>query len=95
MVTVSTKGQVTIPKSVREELGIRPGDEVTFTETDEVTFTETDEGFVIETEYPTTAEGDDPFEVYRGAAESDATMPERMRELRGEYPRTPPEELDG
>ena len=27
---VTTKGQVTIPKAVRDELGIRPGDEVDF-----------------------------------------------------------------
>ena len=30
---VTTKGQVTIPKAVREELGIRPGDEVDFVRT--------------------------------------------------------------
>jgi AbrB family looped-hinge helix DNA binding protein len=29
---VTTKGQVTIPKEVRERLGIRPGDELEFTE---------------------------------------------------------------
>lgn len=28
---VSTKGQTVIPKPIREALGIRPGDEVTFT----------------------------------------------------------------
>ncbi|MFB6176478.1 MAG: AbrB/MazE/SpoVT family DNA-binding domain-containing protein, partial [Halobaculum sp.] len=31
----------------------------------------------------------DPFEKYRGAADTDTTMPERMRRLRGEYPRDP------
>lgn len=30
---------------------------------------------------------DDPFENHRGSAEGDETMPERMRRLRGEYPR--------
>jgi AbrB family looped-hinge helix DNA binding protein len=27
---VGTKGQVVIPKAIRDEIGIRPGDEVTF-----------------------------------------------------------------
>jgi AbrB family looped-hinge helix DNA binding protein len=27
---VGTKGQVVIPKSIRDEIGIKPGDEVTF-----------------------------------------------------------------
>lgn len=29
--TVTTKGQVTIPKSIRDEMGIRPNDKVDFT----------------------------------------------------------------
>ncbi len=29
---VTSKGQVTIPKEVRERLGLRPGDEIEFTE---------------------------------------------------------------
>ncbi|MBM3943529.1 MAG: AbrB/MazE/SpoVT family DNA-binding domain-containing protein [SAR202 cluster bacterium] len=31
---VTSKGQVTIPKEVRERLGLRPGDEVEFIEED-------------------------------------------------------------
>lgn len=31
---VTTKGQITVPKSVREHLGIEPGDEVEFIEDD-------------------------------------------------------------
>ncbi len=30
MGTVTVKGQVTIPKPVRDRLGVKPGDEVTF-----------------------------------------------------------------
>lgn len=79
MPRVTTKGQVTIPKEVRDALGIEPGDEVTFEEGES--------GYTIRKEAPTTAEGADPFEKYRGSAESDESMPERMRRLRGEYPR--------
>lgn len=81
MPRVTTKGQVTIPKDVREELGIEPGDEVAFAEADD--------GYVIQKQAPTTEEGGDPFETYRGIADTDTTMPEEMRRLRGEYPRDP------
>jgi antitoxin PrlF len=86
MPRVTTKGQVTIPKEIREALGIEPGDEVTFEERDA--------GYTIQKEKPTTADGDDPFEKYRGSANSDETMPERMRRLRGEYPRDVTEETE-
>lgn len=33
---LTSKGQVTIPKEVRERLGLRPGDEMEFTERDGV-----------------------------------------------------------
>jgi AbrB family looped-hinge helix DNA binding protein len=88
MPAVTTKGQVTIPIAIRETLGINPGDQVVFKETDA--------GYIIQKEAPTTDDGTDPFEKYRGMADSGETMPERMRRLRGEYPRavgdlTPPE----
>jgi hypothetical protein len=51
-------------------------------------------GYEIQKNEPTTAEGEDPFEKYRGSAESDETMPERMRRLRGEYPRDVDDETD-
>ncbi|WP_458204483.1 AbrB/MazE/SpoVT family DNA-binding domain-containing protein [Haladaptatus sp. NG-SE-30] len=86
MPRVTTKGQVTIPKEIRDALGIEPGDELTFEKTDS--------GYEIQKEEPTTAEGDDPFEKYRGSAESNETMPERMRRLRGEYPRDVSDESD-
>jgi AbrB family looped-hinge helix DNA binding protein len=79
MPRVTTKGQVTIPKDIREAIGIEPGDEVVFERTES--------GYEIRKEAPTAADGSDPFEKYRGSAEGEATMPERMRRLREEYPR--------
>lgn len=79
MPRVTTKGQVTIPKRIREALGIEPGDEIAFEETDA--------GYRIRKDEPTAADGQDPFKKHRGSADSDETMPERMRRLRGEYPR--------
>ncbi len=86
MPRVTTKGQVTIPKEIRDSLGIEPGDEVAFEQTES--------GYELRKEEPTTAEGEDPFEKYRGCAESDDTMPERMRRLRGEYPRDVSDETE-
>lgn len=86
MPRVTTKGQVTIPKEIREALGIKPGDEVWFEQTES--------GYELRKEKPTTTEGEDPFEKYRGSAESNETMPERMRKLRGEFPRDVSDEGD-
>lgn len=86
MPRITTKGQVTIPKEIRDELGIEPGDEITFERTSS--------GFEIRKEEPTTQDGEDPFEKYRGTADSDETMPERMRHLRGEFPRKIDEETN-
>lgn len=86
MPRVTSKGQVTIPKGIREALGIEPGDEVAFEKTDA--------GYTIQKKAPTTVDGGDPFERYRGSADSDETMPERMRRLRGEYPRDVGEDMD-
>lgn len=79
MPRVTATGTVTIPKEIRDSLGIEPGDEIVFEEREA--------GYVIRKQAPMTAEGGDPFEVYCGAAESDDSMPDRMRRLRGEYPR--------
>jgi AbrB family looped-hinge helix DNA binding protein len=87
MPRVTTKGQVTIPKEIRETLGIEPGDEVAFEETDD--------GYAIRKQEPTTAEGGDPFAKHRGSAGSVETMPERMRRLRGAYPREADPGTDG
>lgn len=86
MPRISTKGQVTIPKEIRDDLGIEPGDEVAFEQVGS--------GYKITKKAPTTADGEDPFDKYRGSAENDETMPERMRRLRGEYPRSIDENED-
>jgi|GEM_PF-684945 len=80
MPQVTTDGTVTIPRETREELGIEPGDEVVFTRTET--------GWVVEKRAPTTADGTDPFERYRGVASGDGTTEETMSRLRGEYPRS-------
>ncbi|WP_434522721.1 AbrB/MazE/SpoVT family DNA-binding domain-containing protein [Halorubrum sp. AS12] len=79
MPRVTTKGQVTIPKEIRDALGIEPGDEVDFERVGSE--------YRLQKRAPTTEDGDDPFEKHRGSADSDETMLERMRRLRGEYPR--------
>lgn len=71
MSRVTKKGQVTIPKDVRDDLGIRPGDEVEFVRTEE--------GYRIEKDAD-----ENPFEKWRGAANTDQSVEERMAELRGE-----------
>lgn len=70
MTKVTAKGQVTIPKEIREKLGIHPGDDVEFEERD---------GTVI-----LKKDTDNPFERWRGVAETDQSVDERMGELRGD-----------
>ncbi|MFB6142394.1 MAG: AbrB/MazE/SpoVT family DNA-binding domain-containing protein [Halorientalis sp.] len=70
MTRVTEKGQVTIPKQIREALGIQPGDEVTFEETAD--------GYVVRKEVD-----ESRFERWRGVADAEASVEERMDELRG------------
>jgi AbrB family looped-hinge helix DNA binding protein len=65
MPRVTTKGQVTIPKEIRDELGIKPGDEVAFEESAN--------GYTIQKKEPTAEDGGDPFEKHRGSAGRDET----------------------
>ena len=51
---ITTKGQVTIPKDVRERLGLRPGDEIEFVEDRS--------GFRVQKRVPAS-----PFQKYRGS----------------------------
>lgn len=71
MTRVTEKGQVTIPKEIREQLGIQPGDEIEFDETEE--------GYVIRKEVDKSR-----FEKWKGTAETEETVDERMTALRGE-----------
>lgn len=70
---VTTKGQVTIPKDIRERFGIKPGDEVVFEETED--------GVVIQKKVD-----EDRFRKWQGVAGSDESVEERMRALRGDRP---------
>jgi AbrB family looped-hinge helix DNA binding protein len=69
---VTTKGQVTIPKAIRDELGIRPGDEVDFVRDDG--------GFKVQRKV-----NEDPFLKWHGYLKHlGKTTDELMREIRGE-----------
>ena len=50
---ITSKGQVTIPKDVRERLGLRPGDEIEFVDDRQ--------GFRVQTRVAAS-----PFRTYRG-----------------------------
>jgi AbrB family looped-hinge helix DNA binding protein len=75
MGTITTKGQVTIPKAVRDRLGVKPGDQVTFALAE-------DGRVVIER-----ARGKAPrsrFEALRGHAGKGLTTDQIMALTRGE-----------
>jgi AbrB family looped-hinge helix DNA binding protein len=69
---VTSKGQVTIPKAVRDELGLKPGDEVEFVRVNG--------SFQV-----VRAENDDPFARWRGASKwvKERGSAEIFREMRG------------
>jgi antitoxin PrlF len=67
---VSEKGQVTIPKALRDRLGIRPGQILEFRE---------DRGRLVATK----AGDDDPTAAVYGILKTDKTTDELMHELRG------------
>jgi AbrB family looped-hinge helix DNA binding protein len=67
---VTTKGQVTIPKEVREAMGIDPGDEVEFVETED--------GYVLRKRVE-----ENPFERWRGTLETGRPTEDVVAELRG------------
>jgi AbrB family looped-hinge helix DNA binding protein len=67
---VSEKGQVTIPKALRDRLGIRPGQALEFDE---------ERGRLVATK----ALADDPFADVRGILQLDQPTDEFIDELRG------------
>ena len=69
--TVSEKGQVTVPKPLRDRLDIRPGDQLEFTE---------DAGRLIASK---ALRGDTVASVY-GALKTPRSTDELIRELRGD-----------
>ncbi|HUB37004.1 MAG TPA: AbrB/MazE/SpoVT family DNA-binding domain-containing protein [Solirubrobacteraceae bacterium] len=71
--TVSEKGQITVPKRLRERLGIHPGDRLELVE---------DEGRLVVTK---TVPGDgDPVDAVYGILSLDVSTDEAIRTLRGE-----------
>lgn len=76
-VRVQERGQVTIPKEVRERLGLKKGDLVTFVETEE--------GVIIKpTEIVVSAALDEIGEALKERGLSLEELMERGREIRGE-----------
>jgi antitoxin PrlF len=71
--TVSEKGQITVPKRLRERLGIHPGDRLDLVE---------DGGRLVVTK--TVPGGGDPVAAAYGTLSLDAGTDEVIRALRGE-----------
>jgi antitoxin PrlF len=73
MSTMTSKGQVTIPKTIRDALGLRPGSEVVFD-------LSPDGAVLVRGE---TAKTEDRFESVRGKADIAWRTDDLMRLLRG------------
>lgn len=71
MTSVTKKGQVTIPKDIRERAGIKPGDNLKFKLVDGE--------LKVEKEVK-----DNPFSEWKGSLNTDKSTDEIMRELRGD-----------
>ncbi len=69
--TVSEKGQVTVPKPLRERLDIRPGDELDFTE---------EGGRLVALK----SSREDPVDSVYGSVDLGRSTDEIIRELRGD-----------
>lgn len=69
--TISEKGQITVPKPLRDRLGIRPGDRLEFTEDRG--------GFVVRK-----ATDGDPVQAVYGILNLDQSTDDALRALRGE-----------
>jgi antitoxin PrlF len=71
--TVSEKGQITVPKPLREQLGIHPGDRLELVE---------EAGRLVATK--TIPGGGDPVAAVYGILSLDRTSDEAIRAMRGE-----------
>ncbi len=71
--TVSEKGQITVPKRLRERLGIRPGDQLELVE---------DAGRLVATK--AVPGGGDPVDAVYGILSLDVSTNETIRALRGQ-----------
>lgn len=71
--TVSEKGQVTVPKRLRDRLGIKAGDQLAFSE----------EGGRLVAQKTTSG---DPIDAVYGILSLDVSTDEAIRALRGEAP---------
>jgi antitoxin PrlF len=76
MSTMTSKGQVTIPKTIRDALGLKPGSEVLFD-------LSPDGAVLLRGKTPPTATAD-RFEAVRGKADIAWRTDELMRLLRGD-----------
>lgn len=76
--TITSKGQVTIPKAVRDQLGLKPGSKVTFVRG-------SDGRYVIEKEGPSSVKPPSRFALARGAAGPGPSTDEIMALLRGDF----------
>jgi len=72
--TISDKGQVTVPKPLRDRLGIRPGDRLEFTE---------EQGRIVVSK---AASHQDPIGAVYGILDSGRSTDEVLRGLRGGEP---------
>ena len=77
---VSEKGQVTIPKKLRDQLGIRVGNELDF---------EAEHGRLVAVKVIE----QDPFDAVWGTLKLDVSVDELIEEMRGPVEPPPPGEL--
>ena len=75
MPSISTKGQVTIPKKIREKLGIKAGDIIEFIE---------ENGLVYLQRKRSIEKEEKKFRQFKGIIKSSITSDQFIKELRGE-----------
>lgn len=66
LVRMSTRGRVTIPKELREELGLKPGDRIIFSETENGILLQPLRGTFLDQRGSLEVDGEQVFERIRG-----------------------------